>query len=77
MTLRFLCKLREAELLEPTIPAVRACLEHRHVFVRKNALMAISSIYKNFEFLIPDAPELIRNYIVGVKTSIFNFFYIV
>ncbi|KAJ3092871.1 coatomer subunit beta [Quaeritorhiza haematococci] len=65
MTLRFLCKLREPELLEPTIPAVRACMEHRHAFVRKNAVLAIYSIYKNMDFLIPDAPEMIRNYIAS------------
>ncbi|TPX35212.1 hypothetical protein SmJEL517_g02342 [Synchytrium microbalum] len=58
MTLRFLCKLREAELLEPLIPSVRQCLEHRHAYVRKNALLAVYSIYKNHDFLIPDAPEL-------------------
>ncbi|KAJ3382672.1 coatomer subunit beta [Lobulomyces angularis] len=63
MTLRFVCKLKEAELLEPTIPTVKACLEHRHPFVRKNAILAISTIYKNFEFLIPDAPELIKKFL--------------
>ncbi|ODN05725.1 Coatomer subunit beta [Orchesella cincta] len=58
-TLRFLCKLREPELLEPLMPAIRACLEHRHAYVRRNAILAIFTIYKNFEFLIPDAPEVV------------------
>uniref|UniRef100_A0A8R1TIP8 Coatomer subunit beta n=1 Tax=Onchocerca volvulus TaxID=6282 RepID=A0A8R1TIP8_ONCVO len=58
-TLRFLCKLREPELLEPLMPAIRSCLEHRHAYVRRNAVLAIFTIYRNFEFLIPDAPELI------------------
>lgn len=62
-TLRFLCKLKEAELLEPLMPAIRACLEHRHSYVRRNAVMAIFTIYRNFEFLIPDAPELIANFL--------------
>ncbi|KAI8831069.1 adaptin N terminal region-domain-containing protein [Chytriomyces cf. hyalinus JEL632] len=62
-TLRLLCKLQEDELLEPCVPPVRACLEHRHSYVRKNAILAIYSIFKNFEHLIPDAPELIHNYI--------------
>ncbi|KAI8612633.1 adaptin N terminal region-domain-containing protein [Chytriomyces sp. MP71] len=62
-TLRLLCKLQEDELLEPCVPPVRACLEHRHSYVRKNAILAIYSMYKNFEHLIPDAPELIHNYI--------------
>eukprot|EP00124_Ichthyophonus_hoferi_P005607 Ihof_evm1s859 gene=Ihof_evmTU1s859 len=62
-TLRFLCKLKEAELLEPLMPAVRSCLEHRHSYVRRNAVLCIYTIYRNFAFLIPDAPELIFNYL--------------
>uniref|UniRef100_A0A158Q8U3 Coatomer subunit beta n=1 Tax=Elaeophora elaphi TaxID=1147741 RepID=A0A158Q8U3_9BILA len=60
-TLRFLCKLREPELLEPLMPAIRSCLEHRHAYVRRNAVLAIFTIYRNFEFLIPDAPELVSS----------------
>ncbi|KAJ3061373.1 coatomer subunit beta [Podochytrium sp. JEL0797] len=62
-TLRLLSKFHEDELLEPCVPPVKACLEHRHSYVRKNAILAIYSMYKNFEHLIPDAPELIFNYI--------------
>ncbi|OZJ02582.1 hypothetical protein BZG36_04188 [Bifiguratus adelaidae] len=58
-TLRFLCKMREPELLEPMIPLCRTCLEHRHSYVRKNAVFAIHSIYKHSDYLIPDAPQLI------------------
>ncbi|KAJ2308463.1 coatomer subunit beta, partial [Coemansia sp. RSA 2705] len=58
-TLRFLCKLREAELLEPLIGPTRECLAHRHAYVRKNAVEAIASIYRTLPHLIPDAPELI------------------
>ncbi|CAK1551519.1 unnamed protein product [Leptosia nina] len=62
-TLRFLCKLKEPELLEPLMPAIRTCLEHKHSYVRRNAVLAIFTIYRNFEFLIPDAPELIANFL--------------
>ncbi|XP_048480793.1 coatomer subunit beta isoform X5 [Plutella xylostella] len=62
-TLRFLCKLKEPELLEPLMPAIRACLEHRHSYVRRNAVLAIFTIYRNFDFLIPDAPELIGKFL--------------
>lgn len=62
-TLRFLCKLKEPELLEPLMPAIRTCLEHRHSYVRRNAVLAIYTIYRNFDFLIPDAPELIANFL--------------
>ena len=51
-TLRFLCKLKEPELLEPLMPTIRACLEHRHSYVRRNAVLAIFTIYKNFDFLM-------------------------
>lgn len=60
---RFLCKLKEPELLEPLLPTIRTCLEHRHSYVRRNAVLAIFKIYVNFEFLIPDAPELVLDFL--------------
>lgn len=62
-TLRFLCKLKEPELVEPLMPSILACLDHRHAYVRRNAVLAIFTIYKNFEHLIPDAPERMLNYL--------------
>ncbi|CAK1577969.1 unnamed protein product [Parnassius mnemosyne] len=62
-TLRFLCKLKERELLEPLMNAIEACLKHRHSYVRRNAVLAIFTIYRNFEYLVPDAPELIANFL--------------
>ncbi|KAL5011126.1 hypothetical protein ScPMuIL_013431 [Solemya velum] len=64
-TLRFLCKLKEPELIEPLLPAIRQCLEHRHSYVRRNAVLAIYTIYRNHDFLIPDAPELIAKFLEG------------
>ncbi|KZT30989.1 coatomer protein [Neolentinus lepideus HHB14362 ss-1] len=65
-TLRFLQKIsRDTELLEPLIPTCRACLEHRHSYVRKNAVFAIYTIYRSFEHLIPDAPELIQTFLAA------------
>ncbi len=64
-TLRFLCKLREPELLEPLLSSARSCLEHRHAYVRKNAVWAVASIFQHSESMIPDAPELIQNFIAG------------
>lgn len=58
-TLRFLCKLHEPELLEPLLSSARGCLEHRHAYVRKNAVYAVASIYQHSPHLIPDAPELL------------------
>jgi coatomer subunit beta len=62
-TLRFLCKLREPELIEPLLSSARQCLEHRHAYVRKNAVFAIASIFQHSESLIPDAPELISTFL--------------
>ncbi|EPE10590.1 coatomer subunit beta [Ophiostoma piceae UAMH 11346] len=62
-TLRFLCKLREAELIEPLLSSARSCLEHRHAYVRKNAVFAIASIFQHSPTLIPDAAELLATFI--------------
>jgi coatomer subunit beta len=61
--LRFVCKIHDAEILEPLVPAIRQNLEHRHSFVRRNAVLAIHTIFESFEFLIPDAPELMEQFL--------------
>ena len=68
-TLRFLCKLKHAELLEPLMPAIRSCLEHRHSYVRRNAVLAIYTIYQNFDQLIPDGPEVILEFLQSEKDN--------
>lgn len=56
-TLRFLCKLKERELLEPLVASIKQCLSHRHHYVRRHAVLTVYSIYKNFGAdLMPDAP---------------------
>lgn len=67
-TLRFLSKLKEAELLEPLVPSARLCLEHRHAYVRKNAAFAIFSIYQVSDHLLPDAAELLVDFL-AVETD--------
>lgn len=39
--------------------------EHRHSYVRKNAVLAVYSIYRSFEHLIPDAPELMQTFLAA------------
>jgi len=68
-TLRFLCKLKEPELLESSIESVRQCLEHRHSYVRRNAILAIYSIARDMPQLIPDAPELINASLQNVRQT--------
>lgn len=62
VTLRFLGRLNETEIIEPLIPSVMSNLEHRHPFVRRNAILAVTSIYKlpQGEQLLGDAPETIE-----------------
>lgn len=67
-TLRFLTKLKEAELLEQMVPSVMQCLEYRHAYVRKYAILAVLSIYKVSEHLLPDAKEIIHTFL-GAETD--------
>ncbi|KAJ7952035.1 Coatomer, beta subunit [Quillaja saponaria] len=62
VTLRFLCRLNETEIIEPLIPSILSNLEHRHPFVRRNAVLAIMSVYKlpHGEQLLDSAPEIIE-----------------
>mmetsp|Transcript_7477 Transcript_7477/g.22650 ORF Transcript_7477/g.22650 Transcript_7477/m.22650 type:complete len:948 (-) Transcript_7477:239-3082(-) len=62
ITLRFLCRIKEEEILEPLVPSILANLEHRHSYVRRNAVLAVNSIYKlpRGELLLQDAPETLE-----------------
>jgi len=64
-TLRFLCRITEPEIIEPLIPSILACLEHRHAFVRRNAVLAIDRIYQlpGGDLLLQDAPETIERFL--------------
>jgi coatomer subunit beta len=64
-TLRFLSKLREPELIEPLLSAAQTCLDHRHAYVRKNAVWALASVYQHAQTLIPDAPEMLHTFLAG------------
>ena len=56
--LRLVTRIHEEEILVPLVPSIRLNLEHRHAYVRRNAVMAIFFLYKNFEHLIPDATDV-------------------
>ena len=55
--------------MEPLIPSILSCLEHRNSFVRKSAVLAINALYKlpKGEHLLQDAPELIEKVGQGIK----------
>lgn len=59
-TLRFLCKLKEQEIVEPLVPAVKQCLSHRHPYVRRNAVLTAFSITRQFSDIYPDATDDIQ-----------------
>ncbi|KAI3794484.1 hypothetical protein L1987_37116 [Smallanthus sonchifolius] len=62
VTLRFLHRICEIEIIEPLIPSILANLEHRNPFVRRNAILAVNAIYKlpQGDHLLVDAPEMIE-----------------
>ncbi|KAK7198832.1 coatomer beta subunit [Novymonas esmeraldas] len=60
LTLRFLCKVNEVELIEPLVSAVVQNLSHKVAYVRRHAVLAAHSIFKKFPKLLPDAPELVE-----------------
>lgn len=58
-TLRFICKVKVIDLLESLVGPIVANLDNRHSYVRRNAVLAVHSIYSTNKDLIPDAPELV------------------
>eukprot|EP01083_Nonionella_stella_P012098 34340_1 len=64
-TLRLLCRIDEAEILEQLVPQIVQNLEHRHSYVRKNAVLAVLSIIRDHghSHLIPDASERIYSFL--------------
>jgi coatomer subunit beta len=51
------------ELLLPVVEAIRKNLDHRQAYVKRNAVLAIYSIYKEYPQLIPDAPDLVLDFL--------------
>jgi coatomer subunit beta len=56
-------------LLEPLIWICRFCLEYHHSYVRKSAVFAVYPIYREFENLIPDAPELLQTFLAAEASA--------
>jgi coatomer subunit beta len=62
--LRFLCKVKDEEILGPLIPSIKSCLTHRHSYVRKSAALCVFHMAKlHGEHLLPDGPELIAQFL--------------
>nr|Q9NFU6.1 RecName: Full=Coatomer subunit beta; AltName: Full=Beta-coat protein; Short=Beta-COP [Trypanosoma brucei brucei]CAB87383.1 putative coatomer beta subunit [Trypanosoma brucei brucei] len=63
LALRFMCKVKERELVEPLVSSVVQNLTHRVTYVRRNAVLAVHRIFKRFPELLPDAAELVEKFI--------------
>ncbi|KAJ3431142.1 coatomer subunit beta [Anaeramoeba flamelloides] len=68
-TLRFLCKIKEQGILEFLISGVRVNLKHDIAYVRKNAYLALASIYQANKNLVEDAPELLYDCLISETDS--------
>lgn len=65
-TLRFITRVKEMELVEPLIAAVKENLEHSAALVRRNAIMAVFHIAKEFgDDLLPDADDLVEKVLIN------------
>ncbi|KAF3944006.1 hypothetical protein ACB098_05G206600 [Castanea mollissima] len=71
VTLRFLCRLNESEIVEPLLPSILSNLEHRHPFVRRNAVLAVMSVYRlpQGEQLLDSAPEIVEKFLTSEQDS--------
>jgi coatomer subunit beta len=71
VTLRFLCRINESEIVEPLIPSILSNLEHRHPFVRRNAVLAVMSVYKlpHGDQLLDSAPEIIEKFLASEQDA--------
>jgi len=63
--MRFICRIKEAEVIEPLLPTIRANLEHRHSYVRRNAALALWTIFKNHDMLVPDAADVLSTFLMA------------
>ncbi|RQX74140.1 beta-COP, partial [Toxoplasma gondii CAST] len=65
-TLRLLSKIRQFKVLEPLVEAILQNLTHRHSYVRRNAVMCVYSIVKNFGLdAIPAAIDQIEQMLLS------------
>ena len=65
--MRFLYRLREEEIVEPLAPSILQCLDHRHSYVRRNAVLALGAVYRlpRGDALLADAPDAVAALLEG------------
>lgn len=62
--LRTLSKTQEADVIRELVSSIEKCLDWSHAYQRKNAVLAMARIYKNFPDMNPDTPRLIAEYLL-------------
>jgi coatomer subunit beta len=63
VALRFVQKLKYAQLIEPLVPSILQNLEARHAFVRRNAACTMFAVFTDFPELLVDAPEVMSKFL--------------
>lgn len=62
--LRTISKTRELEFIQMLVHSIEKCLEWSHAYQRKNAVLAIARVFKNFPDLIPQASQKISEHLI-------------
>lgn len=62
--LRTISKTRELEFVHLLVHSIEKCLEWSHAYQRKNAVLAIARVFKNFSDLIPEASQKISEHLL-------------
>lgn len=65
LTLRFLARVQEREILEQLCPIIINCLKDRVTYVKRNAVVCVHQICVKYPELIPNGPELIEQFLFG------------
>lgn len=57
------------------MPSIIANLDHRHSYVRKNAVLTVCCIFESCKDLVEEAPTLVENFLSSViRLVLFIFF---
>ena len=69
LTLKFLCRINEKEILQPLVPSVIENMTHKHVYVRKATAHCIGHIYQVDKTLLESAGDVLRTALKAEKDS--------
>lgn len=64
LTLRFLSRINEKEVVEQLVPVVIPTLKDRVTYVRRHAVVCVHQIFAKYPHLIPNGPELVEKFLL-------------